>query len=153
MYRIHPNKCPGRLFNYSFVWIDPKNPFAFLAEQWCMIGCFQAYSQLYWTWYMYVSLNGYGYKIWLLSLWLYGSISDWLVPIVSGIAIGGSRGCRVPPLRAKNLPIIRKREKIRKNWEKEEISGRKGKNREGSFTLPLPTDRAGYATANSNPFS
>ena len=25
--------------------------------------------------------------------------------------------------------------------------GRKGKNREGSFTLPLLTDRAGYATA------
>ena len=26
--------------------------------------------------------------------------------------------------------------------------GKKGKNREGSFTLPLLTDRAGYATAN-----
>ena len=47
--------------------------------------------------------------------------------------------------------------KIAKNWEKEgknqeklgkkeEKSGRKGKNREGSFTLPLLTDRAGYAT-------
>ena len=34
-----------------------------------------------------------------------------------------------------------------KNWEKEEKSGRKGKNQEGSFTLPLLTDRAGYATA------
>ena len=47
--------------------------------------------------------------------------------------------------------------KFAKNWEKEgkksgnigkkeEKSGRKGKNREGSFTLPLLTDRAGYAT-------
>ena len=36
--------------------------------------------------------------------------------------------------------------KIRKNRGKEEKSGRKGKNREGSFALPLLTDRAGYAT-------
>ena len=35
-------------------------------------------------------------------------------------------------------------EKIKK---KEEKSGRKGQNREGSFTLPLLTNRAGYATA------
>ena len=34
-----------------------------------------------------------------------------------------------------------------KNQEKkEEKSGRKGKNRKGSFTLPLLTDRTGYAT-------
>ena len=40
---------------------------------------------------------------------------------------------------AKNLPKIRKkREKIRKKWEKEE-------NREGSFTMAPMTDRAGYA--------
>ena len=32
------------------------------------------------------------------------------------------------------------------NQKKEEKLGRKGKNREGSFTLPLLTDRAGYAT-------
>ena len=51
---------------------------------------------------------------------------------------------RVPPLTAKKLPKVgKKREKI---GEKEEKSGRKGKNREGSFTLPLLTDRAGYAT-------
>ena len=50
----------------------------------------------------------------------------------------------MPPLTAKNLPKIgKKKEKIRK---KEEKSGRKGKNREGSFTLHLLTDRAGYAT-------
>ena len=50
----------------------------------------------------------------------------------------------MPPLTAKTLPKIGKRVgKIRK---KEEKSGRKGKNWEGSFTLPLLTDRAGYAT-------
>ena len=38
------------------------------------------------------------------------------------------------------------REKIRKNRGKKEKSGRKGKNLESSFTLPLLTDRAGYAT-------
>ena len=46
-----------------------------------------------------------------------------------------------PPLTAKKLPKIGKK---RKNREKEVKSGRKGKNREGSFTLPLLTDRAGY---------
>ena len=56
----------------------------------------------------------------------------------------GGKGGRVPPLTAKNLPKIgKKRGKI---GNKEEKSGRKGKNREGSFTLPLLTDRAGYAT-------
>ena len=34
-----------------------------------------------------------------------------------------------------------------KSGKKEEKSGRKSKNREVSFTLPLLTDRAGYATA------
>ena len=71
--------------------------------------------------------------------------------LYSGVATGGSRG-RVPPLTAKNLPKIwKKREKIRKNREREEESGRKGKNREGSFTLPLLTDRAGYDT-NTRPY-
>ena len=67
----------------------------------------------------------------------------------------------MPPLTAKNLPKIgKKRGKIRKNreergkiGEKEEKSGRKGKNREGSFTLPLLTDRAGYATASIRRFA
>ena len=37
-----------------------------------------------------------------------------------------------------------------KNREREEKSGREGKNREGSFTLPLQTERAGYATVLSH---
>ena len=38
-------------------------------------------------------------------------------------------------------------EKFAKNWEKEgENQEKAGKNQEGSFTLPLLTDRAGYAT-------
>ena len=61
----------------------------------------------------------------------------------SRVAMGGQGG-QSTPLTAKKLPKIgKKREKIRK---KEEKSGRKGKNREGSLTLPLLTDRAGYAT-------
>ena len=40
----------------------------------------------------------------------------------------------------------KKRGKSGKNQEKEEKSGRKGRNREGSFTLPLLANRAGYAT-------
>ena len=45
----------------------------------------------------------------------------------------------MPTLTVKILPKIRKmREKIRKNLEKE---GKIRKNREGSFTLPLLTDR------------
>ena len=44
----------------------------------------------------------------------------------------------MPPLTAKQLPKIGK---------KEEKLGRKGKNQEVFFTLPLLTDRAGYATA------
>ena len=37
--------------------------------------------------------------------------------------------------------------KIKKNRGKEEESGRKGKNREGSFISPLLADRTGYATS------
>ena len=63
-----------------------------------------------------------------------------LLHLLSGVATGG-KGGQSAPLTAKKLPTIRKkREKIRKNREKEE-------NREGSFTLPLLADRAGYATA------
>ena len=66
---------------------------------------------------------------------------------VSGVATGGQGG-RVPPLTAKILPKIgKKRGKSGKIGKKEAKSGRKGQNREGSFTLPLLTDRAGYATA------
>ena len=54
------------------------------------------------------------------------------------------KGGRVPLLTAKHLPKIGKnQERIGK---KEEKSGRKGKNREDSVTLPLLTERAGYAT-------
>ena len=54
----------------------------------------------------------------------------------------------MPPLTAKKFPKIGKNQgKFRKkSGKKEEKSGRKGKNREVSFTLPLLTTRAGYAT-------
>ena len=59
----------------------------------------------------------------------------------------------MPPLTAKILPKIGKMGKNRKNqekegenWEKEEKLGRKDKNHEGSFTLPLLTGRNGYTT-------
>ena len=56
---------------------------------------------------------------------------------------------RVPPLTAKNLPKIGKKgKKSGKIGEKDEKLGRKSKNQEVSFTLPLLTARAGYATGN-----
>ena len=66
----------------------------------------------------------------------------------------GNKGGRVPPLTAKKLPKIGKRGKNQekpggnqeKLGKKEEKSGRNGKNREISVTLPLLTDRAGYAS-------
>ena len=54
------------------------------------------------------------------------------VSVYSGIATGGCKGGRVPPRDSeKSAKIGKKREEIRK---KEEKSGRKGKNREGSLT-------------------
>ena len=55
----------------------------------------------------------------------------------------------MPPLTAKYLLKNREKEgkKSGKIGGKKEESGRKGKNQEGSFTLPLLTDRAGYATS------
>ena len=53
---------------------------------------------------------------------------------------------KLPKIGKKREKIRKRREKIRKKREKEEKSGRKGKNREGFFTLPLLTDRSGYAT-------
>ena len=50
-------------------------------------------------------------------------------------------GCRVPPGSEK---IAKNREKEGKNQEK---IGKERKNREGSFTLPFLTDKAGYAIA------
>ena len=54
----------------------------------------------------------------------------------------GVRGQSASPWQRKNCQKWGKRgEKSGKSQEKEEKSGRKGKNREGSFTLPLLTDR------------
>ena len=65
----------------------------------------------------------------------------------------GVKGGRVPPLTARNLPTIgKKRGKSGKIGKKEEESGRKGKHRDGSFTLSLLTDRAGYATVLNNDY-
>ena len=67
--------------------------------------------------------------------------------LVSGVATEVARRGRVPPLTTKKMPKIeKKREKSGKIRKKEEKSGRTGKNREVSFTLPLLTDTAGYAT-------
>ena len=45
----------------------------------------------------------------------------------------------MPPLTAKNLPKIWERSGKKRN-------NQKGANQEDSFTLPVLTDRAGYAT-------
>ena len=70
---------------------------------------------------------------------------------VAYIATGVAGGQSATP-DSENLPTIGKNQENReknqeKSGKKEEKSGRKGKNREVSFTLPLLTDRAGYATA------
>ena len=66
--------------------------------------------------------------------------------ISSGVASTGARGAEYP------LDSEKFAEKEGKNQEKEgkiaKKLGRKGKNQEGCFTLPLLTDRTGYATAN-----
>ena len=86
------------------------------------------------------SHNTYNGKTILLTLRLF------LHSIVLNICVAKEWGVgaewRVPPLAAK-FAKIGKRKKFRK---KEDKSGRKGKNWEGSFTLPLLTDRVGYAT-------
>ena len=59
----------------------------------------------------------------------------------------GVRGAEYHPWQQKICQISGKRgQKSGKIRKKEEKSGRKGRNWEGSFTLPLVTDRAGYAT-------
>ena len=60
----------------------------------------------------------------------------------SGVATGGQGGQSAIPDSEKFAKNWGKEGKIRK---KEEKSGRKGKDREGSFTSPLQTDRADYA--------
>ena len=58
------------------------------------------------------------------------------------LVLGEGTGGRVPPLTAKTLGKRgEKSGKKRKNWEE------KAKYQGGSSTLPLLTDRAGYATA------
>ena len=75
-----------------------------------------------------------------------------LLNMCSGVASIGARGAKCSPWQWKNCQKSEEgkhREKIekRKNrGEKEEKSGRKGQNQEDSFTLPLLTNRAGYAT-------
>ena len=53
----------------------------------------------------------------------------------------GHKEAECPPCQQKQ-----NKKKMKKNQEKGGKSGRKGKNREGSFTLPLLTNRAGYTT-------
>ena len=62
---------------------------------------------------------------------------------------------RVPPPAKYLLKIAKKRKKQEKegksgNLEKEDKLGRKGKNREGSFTLPLLTEKTDYTTGLNN---
>ena len=65
----------------------------------------------------------------------------------SGVATGVARGAECHPWQRKICQKLGKRgKKSGKIGKKEEKSGREGKNREGSFTLPLLTNRAGYAT-------
>ena len=67
---------------------------------------------------------------------------------ISGVATGGSRGGQSTTLDSEKIAKNReKRKKSGKILKKEEKSGRIGKNLEGSVTLPLLTNRAGYATA------
>ena len=70
----------------------------------------------------------------------------------------GGKGGRVPPLTeniSKNMEKITKIRlkigEIGQNWDlKMKKLGKKGKNQEGSFTLPLMTGRADYATADTH---
>ena len=84
-------------------------------------------------------------KIIYLLLFFEGSCRWSQMILNSGVAMGGGgHEGRVSPLTAKKNPKIgKKRGKIGK---KRKNRGRKVKNWESSFTLPLLTDRAGYAT-------
>ena len=70
---------------------------------------------------------------------------------VSVVASIGARGAECLPWQPKKVSKIWKKEekigkKRRKIEKKEEQSGRKGQNRDVFFTLPLLTNKAGYAT-------
>ena len=69
---------------------------------------------------------------------------QWYAPCFSGVATGGSRGQSATPNSEK---FAKNREKEGKIGKKRKNREEKGKNLEGSFTLPLLTDMAGYATA------
>ena len=67
----------------------------------------------------------------------------------SGVATGVVRGGRVPPLTSKKKcqkSGKRAKKNQKKSGKNQKKLGKKRKNREVSFTLPLVTDRAGYAT-------
>ena len=63
----------------------------------------------------------------------------------SGVATGGG-GARGQSATPDSEKFAKDRKKEGKIGKKEEKSGKKGKSREGSFTLPFLTDRAGYAS-------
>ena len=68
----------------------------------------------------------------------------------SGMATGGRGVVECPSWQRKICQKSggkKKKKKKKKKQENEEKSRIKGKNRYTSFTLPLLTDRAGYATA------
>ena len=84
--------------------------------------------------------------------------------IISGVASMGAMGGQSAPLDSEKIvknqekeeksgkrggKSGKREEKLGKNQEKEEKLGRKCQSREGSFTLPLLTNRAGYATENN----
>ena len=80
-----------------------------------------------------------------LSFWLPTLNFPLQMPFWQWRSHWGCKGAWCHPWQRKKMPKIgKKKEKSRK---KEEKSGRKGKNREGFFTLLLLADRAGYATA------
>ena len=82
---------------------------------------------------------------------------------ISGVASTGARGDRVSPVMVKNLPkrkkkeekirkIQEKRGQIKKNWRKRKNWQEIAKLGKVFFTLPLLTDTAGYATAQTPQF-
>ena len=80
--------------------------------------------------------------MWFTSLFQFRSLT-----LNSGVATGVARGVECHPWQRKNCQKSwKKGEKSGKNREKRGKIGKNRKNLEISFTLPLLTDRAGYAT-------
>ena len=110
------------------------------------LSLFLSFSLLSPSFHFLLSLFFLSFPFPLLSLPDFSFLFRLLVPgavFPSGVASIGERGASAP-LTAKNLPKIGENQK--KIWKKEEKSGRKGKNREDSFTLPLLTVRGLAAT-------